>query len=206
MSGALLKRVRRSRFGPGAARRASGHVHPHRAPQSASREPYKSPATQGARRGKAVARPGPHGASPPRRAGHWRSRDRARPRRPREPQATERDRAWPARRCRSPARCRTAARGSPPPAQTVWRCSPSGRRRDRRRFGQAAFPCGCQNAFQIRSATAAMCGSRRDQATFFARCGNIARRAVSSMSVLKVCLSFSASARTAAGRALISVR
>jgi hypothetical protein len=45
-----------------------------------------------------------------------------------------------------------------------------------------------------------------DQATFFARCGNIARRAASSMSVLKVCLSFSARARTAAGRALISAR
>jgi hypothetical protein len=49
-------------------------------------------------------------------------------------------------------------------------------------------------------------GRRRGQATFFARCGNIARRAVSSISVLKVCLSFSASARTAAGRALISAR
>src|SRR5580704_1335036 len=47
---------------------------------------------------------------------------------------------------------------------------------------------------------------RRAQATFFVRCGNIARRAVSSISVLKVCLSFSASARTAAGRALISPR
>ena len=48
--------------------------------------------------------------------------------------------------------------------------------------------------------------SARDnvQATFFARCGNIASRAASSISVLKVYLSFSASARCAAGRALIS--
>src|SRR4029077_18143024 len=45
-----------------------------------------------------------------------------------------------------------------------------------------------------------------DQATFCARCGNIARRAASSMSVLKMCLSFSARARTAAGRALMSAR
>ena len=42
--------------------------------------------------------------------------------------------------------------------------------------------------------------------TILTRCGNIAIRAVSSISALKVCLSLSANARTAAGRALISVR
>jgi hypothetical protein len=87
-AGALLKRIRRSLSGPGAAHRVSGHVRPHRAPRSASRAPCKRPATQGARQDKAVARPGPHNVSPPRRAGRRRSRDRARPRRPRAPQAT----------------------------------------------------------------------------------------------------------------------
>src|SRR5216117_1872856 len=47
---------------------------------------------------------------------------------------------------------------------------------------------------------------RLGQATFLARCGNIASRAASSISVLKLCLSFKASARAAAGRALISPR
>ena len=41
------------------------------------------------------------------------------------------------------------------------------------------------------------------QLAFF-KCGNMAKRAVSSISVLKLCLSFSASARWAAGRAMIS--
>ncbi|MFC7690556.1 calcium-binding protein [Paeniroseomonas aquatica] len=44
------------------------------------------------------------------------------------------------------------------------------------------------------------------QATFLPRCGNIASLAASSMSALKACLSFSARARAAAGRALTRSR